>query len=217
MEYGNASATLEAHGRRILIDCGHAVYPALRRLNLVQSISHILLTHLHDDHCGSLGTLIFDMHFIRQQRPVLLLPDDGFRRQVHAYLSVYMGNPANFVDLQLIAEAGMHWIRPVDTLGCHMPGMQTYAYVFTEGNEVIAYSGDLNSPDRVFSCLSDYDPKRVTVFHEVDFHGSPAHTHYTALHAWLERYRIFGYHCDPACEPQDNRVPLVVRSPEYCW
>jgi hypothetical protein len=31
----------------------------------------------------------------------------------------------------------------------------------------------------------------------------------------LDKYRIYGYHCDPKKNKPDNRVPLVIDQPEF--
>lgn len=42
----------------ILLDCGFSVFPALRMKSYAEKISAVLLTHTHQDHCGSAVTLL---------------------------------------------------------------------------------------------------------------------------------------------------------------
>ena len=57
---GNTSAWFEMDGCLFLVDCGETVYELLmKRSNLREYRQiYVLLTHLHADHVGSLGSLI---------------------------------------------------------------------------------------------------------------------------------------------------------------
>lgn len=56
------------------------------------------------------------------------------------------------------------------------------------------------------------------VFHEVFFHFEiAAHAYYRHVMRWTDRYRLFGYHCDPQYAPADNTLPLVANHPEYLF
>ena len=57
-ECGNSSALVSFKGETILIDCGCVVYQQLCRLNLIDKIDAILITHFHDDHVGSLSSIL---------------------------------------------------------------------------------------------------------------------------------------------------------------
>src|SRR4030095_1587723 len=53
-EYGNSAALIRCNGKSILIDCGFTVFAKLKEFNLFNQIDYILITHLHNDHTGSL-------------------------------------------------------------------------------------------------------------------------------------------------------------------
>ena len=57
---GNTSAWFEADGCLFLVDCGETVYELLMKRSSLREYRqiYVLLTHLHADHVGSLGSLI---------------------------------------------------------------------------------------------------------------------------------------------------------------
>ena len=52
---GNTSFTLRANSARtLLVDCGFTVPGRLMELNEIESVTDVLITHLHADHIGGL-------------------------------------------------------------------------------------------------------------------------------------------------------------------
>lgn len=218
-EYGNSSAWIVLEGVRILIDCGNTTYAALRRAGIADDIDHILITHFHDDHVGSLCTTILHHKFLRQPacKAHILVPTWEFRDQLYEFIRFSLINPEEYVSFSLIEE--VPGLKAINTFDLHVSGMQSYGYLFEDEKEVIAYSGDLGDPNIVFDHLSrasDSKPKRV--FHEMSFVRSDGiHTYYQDLFPRLARYPLWGYHVDPRQNPADNRVPLVADSPELLF
>jgi len=78
---GNTSFTLRSEGdRTLLVDCGFTVPGRLMELNEIESITDILITHLHADHIGGLETMGFYRRFASghtgDMRPKLHLPTE---------------------------------------------------------------------------------------------------------------------------------------------
>ncbi len=65
-ELGNASVLAwdDCYQSAVLFDCGYSVFPDLRRKetkekrDIISKIDSVFISHLHDDHYGSLGTLL---------------------------------------------------------------------------------------------------------------------------------------------------------------
>ncbi|SFD01960.1 MBL fold metallo-hydrolase [Clostridium uliginosum] len=57
---GNTSAYIIRNDTLLLIDCGEDVFKKVVEKNLIDSIKniHILITHMHSDHVGSLGSFV---------------------------------------------------------------------------------------------------------------------------------------------------------------
>jgi len=218
-EYGNSSAWVVLGGARILIDCGNTTYAALRRAEIADQIDHILITHFHDDHVGSLCTTILHHKFLGQpaRKANILVPNWAFRDQLYEFIRFGLLNPEEYVSFSLLEE--MPGITSIDTFGLHVPGMQSYGYLFEDETEFVAYSGDLGDPNIVFDHLQRMPaskPKRV--FHEISFDKSDGiHTFYQDLFPRLDQYPLWGYHIDPRQNPADNHIPLVANSPELLF
>jgi glyoxylase-like metal-dependent hydrolase (beta-lactamase superfamily II) len=214
-EYGNSAAWLMWRGQRILIDCGNTVYAALRQSGLASHIDHLLVTHFHDDHVGSLcSTILHHKYFLRPERKAsLLVPSLDFQEQLYDFISFALIKPEDFVTFTLLDE--MPGIRAIDTKDLHISGMQSYGFVFEDEHEVLAYSGDLGDPNVIFGELLPHREKPTRVFHEISFEPSTGvHTSYQDLKPHLAHYDIWGYHIDPRRNPADNDIPLVAHSPE---
>ncbi|MCZ2357564.1 MAG: MBL fold metallo-hydrolase [Bacteroidia bacterium] len=216
IEQGNSSALLNVHEKTILIDCGYAVYPKLRQLNLVETIDAVLITHLHDDHVGSLTTLIFHLYFLAGRKTTVLFPDPKMYLILNDFLKNALIDPKIFVEFEELStiSGAKYW----DTFGEHLPKMQTYGYYFQERDTAIAYSGDIGTTTIVESLSKPTFeiPKNLTVFHDTSFfaHAS-AHTYYKHLEPFLTHLSIIGYHHNPAFIPSDCLLPLIHQFPEY--
>ncbi len=209
VDVGNSAALVKLNQGNLLVDCGHSVFPALVRKGLVEEVDAVLLTHFHDDHVGSLSSLIlYHQIALKKGKLTLLSPSQAFEDELRQFLTHSLINPELRVNFQLLES----WpsVRAIDTFGLHVAGMQTFGYTFSENGSSIAYSGDLGTPEPFFNALDSLDLPNLQVFHEVCFadYGS-AHTIYKQLEEYLDRYEIYGYHCDHRDKPSDIRLPLA--------
>ncbi|MEX0967720.1 MAG: MBL fold metallo-hydrolase [Bacteroidia bacterium] len=213
-EYLNSSALLTMEGRTLLIDCGHAIYPALRKANKANEVTHLLVTHTHDDHVGSLSVLILHHHYFAPKKLTLLYQDEDFLNTLKSFFSHTLGDISEYVELQPLSE--VDGITAIETTKHHVDYLRTFAFIFEENGQRIAYSGDLGDASILFEVLDKLPEKDTTVFHDIFFEKNiSTHTYYKQLEKYLNRYAIFGYHCDPRKNPQDNPIPLVQNEPEF--
>jgi ribonuclease BN (tRNA processing enzyme) len=67
---GNNGAFIKSvSGKKLfMIDCGEVTFDRLQRFGVLDGVEevHVLLTHFHPDHIGSLGTLAFYMYYKEQ-------------------------------------------------------------------------------------------------------------------------------------------------------
>lgn len=87
-----------------LFDCGYSVYAELRRQDTLKEIDlnklkYIYISHMDDDHMGSLKTLIYYMFFILKKRVHILAYADVFK-ELKAYLSDIDGYVENGVKVK---------------------------------------------------------------------------------------------------------------------
>jgi ribonuclease BN (tRNA processing enzyme) len=217
-ELGNSAALLDFKGRRILIDCGNSTYQQLRRARLSGNIDHILITHLHDDHVGSLSTFLLHCKYFlkRSHKADILVPSESFLDHLRDYIRFSIPNYEDVVSFTPLSA--LNGLTAVDTYGLHVPGMPSYGYIFEDEEDVYAYSGDLKDPHVIFKALEadHYSLKKIKVFHDMSFDPNDSvHCYYKDIIPYLEKYRIFAYHLDPRDNPADNPIPLLTDHPEY--
>jgi ribonuclease BN (tRNA processing enzyme) len=217
LEQGNSAALITLQGKTILLDCGNTVYTTLRRKNATENIDYVLLTHLHDDHAGSVSTFIFHQKFVAQQRTKILCANDAFKQELLAFLSFSQQNPQEHSDfLPLSAFPQPAKIGCIDTTDSHFKGMPTFAYYFEDDTEILVFSGDTGDANVVYNFLENYPKqgKKVRVFHEMTFFPNiAAHCFYKDLEHLAQKYETYAYHLDRKFAPSDNKIPLVADFP----
>ncbi len=211
--YGNSAAILELNGKNILIDAGFTVYPKLVEMGLWSRIRYILLTHLHNDHCGSLANiLLHHLFYGNGEKLIILYPDEAFRRQIVQFLEIQLKNVTPYADFELLTN--VPGITALNTYNRHSENFQTYSYIFEETRERLVYSGDLRDCHFLFNHLATLPALPTTVYHDVTFNPeNKGHALYLDLMLYQNRHPIFGYHCDPTQNPPDNTIPLVYHQP----
>lgn len=213
-QVGNAAATVSFRGRRLLLDCGHSVFPKLMELGIADSFDALLLTHLHDDHCGSATTFIYAQYFLAGKRPFpVIAATPAFEAELRDYFRHAFGNVDTYV--QFIQAAEIEGLTVLDTTGRHFPEMLTYGFVFEQDKQHIVFSGDIGDADFIFTELDRLGIQNATVFHDLSFHDIAPHAYYARLEPHLARHRIYGYHHNPILNPAENRIPIVHNCPEY--
>ena len=92
VEAGNTSAYLREGSRLLLLDCGESVFADLLRRGALSGVTDITvaLSHLHSDHCGSLGSLCHYCFYMLHIIPKLVLPEDAaYRADVATLLRLF--------------------------------------------------------------------------------------------------------------------------------
>jgi ribonuclease BN (tRNA processing enzyme) len=209
IDYLNSAAILTVREKCVLIDCGFTVYQTLVHKNLIHRVDYILLTHLHNDHCGSLANLLQHKLIVdKAPKPTILYPSEQFKSQVFEFLKIQVKDPDKYVEFMPLEH--FEGIQAVDTYGLHSEGMQSYAYIFEEEDNRIVYSGDLGKPDALFDKLSRIPKMNTCVYHDITFNPeNTGHTFYKKLLPYMNGVEMFGYHCDPTENPADNPIRLV--------
>jgi phosphoribosyl 1,2-cyclic phosphodiesterase len=208
IHYTNSSAIVYLHGKKYLIDCGYSVFPKLIEHKLADDIDGVMITHLHDDHVGSLGTLAFyRFHVLGKKLKVLLPPKDEYVGKFKQLVSGTIGQYDSYLDFEILNQED---IISIDTTGKHYLCMESFAYVFKNNDQIFAYSGDLGDPDFLFEELNKLNlNKNTIVFHDICFHYNPTHSLYKDLMKWQKKFQVYGYHCNPEKNPADNTIPLI--------
>lgn len=196
--FGNASAVLEAGGRRLLIDCGHTVPGRLRQLDLsLQDIEAVFISHLHGDHIYGLEEWGFRSFLQWKIRPHLLIAENlapqlwknvlsGTMAQVcdqKCTLKDYFDVTGLQVDRSFAFGPWELEIHPVR----HVPNACAYGLKVRGEGAALGFTCDsLADADPWF-----YDDTRL-VFHDctfVPYFPDTVHAHFEQLRRYPRRFR----------------------------
>jgi len=141
----------EAGTARLLLDCGPGVVHSLARLGVAwRRITHLVLTHFHNDHIGDIPFLYFALQYGTaepRRDPLTVVGPTGtrklFRRLARAFGS-HVRSPGFDVQFH---EIGMGETLELSE-GAHLSAQQvphtehSLAYRLQEGARAIGYTGD---------------------------------------------------------------------------
>ncbi|KAF1301044.1 ribonuclease Z [Enterococcus saccharolyticus] len=156
---GNNNAYIKKGTTLFMIDCGSTAFSTLKKYQLFDGIEHIyvLLTHLHADHVGSLGDLIFYGKYALGEMGVpnvtVLCPKEikvadlltlmGIPQSDYALEIFDQSSEIQTSDLQLSFTA-----VPVE----HVPYLDCFGYIFNYQNQTAYYSGDsMMIPEKILT------------------------------------------------------------------
>lgn len=199
--YGNTGAYILEGKELYLLDCGELAFDFLYEhvdLEQVEGV-YVILTHLHADHVGSLGTLIsyfyfhqgIQVHVVHPEHTVIeLLSLMGIDQKGYCYLKLLPENSAGI-------EA-----RPVEVK--HAANMRCYGYLLSDGEETVYYSGDSSEiPEEILTAFLADEIDRVYQDTSTHDEPNPSHCFYGKLEASIpvqKRNRVYCMHLDSPCE-----------------
>ena len=211
-KFGITNAYFEHKNDLYLIYCGGSAFEQLMsHLNLesYQSI-YVLLTHLHADHVGSLGTLISYEYCMWKKQVIVIYPDDTI-----VHLLSLMGIENNFYQYYPMLPEQCS-IKATPILVEHVPTMNCYGYLLTDQNEKIYYSGDSNQlPVSIKEQFLNGQIKRI--YHDTSSVESTSHCYIKRLEEAIPmelRNNIYCMHLDCDCERQLKEKGFSIVKPE---
>lgn len=136
----------------ILLDCGEKVFNKLINTNLLSDISsvHVLITHLHSDHVGSLSSLIYYCYYIKKMKINVYFPYTD-EHELKEYLSL-QGNIDNATYNLIYMPCNSYSTIELPTCNViiapkevsHDINLNCYGYYIKYLGKSIWYSGDCN-------------------------------------------------------------------------
>ena len=90
-EEGNTSAYFIEDNKLFLIDCGESVFATLKKRGLLEVEEiYVLISHLHCDHCGSLGTLGLYCKYVLNKKLQFVIPHhEEYKNQLKMLLLIH--------------------------------------------------------------------------------------------------------------------------------
>ncbi|MBQ8081000.1 MAG: MBL fold metallo-hydrolase [Clostridia bacterium] len=175
---GNNSAYIMENDRLLLIDCGETVFETLVKKGILEKAKTIdvLISHLHGDHCGSIGTLVL-YAAERLRIPLNLVPPDepAYREQIVALLRLLgcrEGMYEIILDRELTGYASFDSVRYVRT--GHAPGMLCHSFVFETPEGGVFYSADTNDVAPLQAFLREH-PTPEHIYLEAAYPAASVH------------------------------------------
>lgn len=150
----NTSAYIEDKDRLILIDCGMTVFNEVkkrfdfRKYNCID----VIITHLHNDHAGSLSQLILYLWFVYHKKVNVI----SMCNKIQEYLEI-TGTSAAKYEIKRELE-NLKFIKTA-----HTDYVDSYGFKLEIKNRIIVYTGDTNTLQPFLPYIKDIDEFYVDV------------------------------------------------------
>lgn len=179
-EYGNNSWYLVRRNKVFMIDCGSTVFNSFKEKKLDKYDSvNVIITHLHTDHIGSLGTLIEYLFYVKGSKPNIIT-DIHLRKDLRTLLSIsgIEESMYNLVTNTYENKEVYHSDIVITFLETsHVPQLQSYSLLidFWDTQKRIYYSGDANILPNPLTILNEPTLAVDHVYIDYSINGSPVH------------------------------------------
>lgn len=184
MKEGNNSAYIKEGDTFLLLDCGCLTTNRIIKSNLLDGIKniYILITHFHDDHVGSLGSLLLHCRYVLGIIPNVYFEDKQYLVNFLAMQGILEDEVYMYMTNRYIDDMNLNYSAiPTKHYEFYKPSNETvysseitktvvmtnyfkcYGYYFAKSNgerenEYAYYSGDSNSiPESIMDIFKNYD------------------------------------------------------------
>lgn len=211
---GNNGAFIKKDNVLFMIDCGSSTFERLQRAGLLEGVDtvHVLMTHTHPDHIGSLGDLIFYGYYVMGEfaKPSIQVysPNKLKVREILRLMSVKDEQYGFHVidNNGEIPDVGIEF----ETIKVkHSPELDAYAYLMNIEGESIYYSGDCS--DIPPSILDSFKRGEIDRFYQdtskLDYPGN-VHMSLRVLTELIPeelREKVFCMHLDNQFDPGEAK------------
>ncbi|GMA62668.1 MBL fold metallo-hydrolase [Alicyclobacillus fastidiosus] len=213
---GNNSAYLKNGSHLFMIDCGSANFDRILRAQLLVGVDEIavLVTHLHPDHVGSLGDLLFYSYYSvppAAQVTATVLTPKKLSHDFRALMKLMGVTDKYYRHVEIsgtyrpVGMGDVTRIEPVPVQ--HSRGLTCFGYLLDVGGKHVYYSGDANMiPTDVLEALKsgelDYMYQDTS---KADYAGN-VHLSLRQLTEFVPqqvRGRVYCMHLDPPFLPEE--------------
>lgn len=194
-EYGNNSWYFVRRNQVFMIDCGSTVFNSFKKKELDKYDSvNVIITHLHTDHVGSLGTLIEYLFYVKGLK-TNVITDIHLKKDLRTYLSIsgieenmYNLITNNYEDKEVYhSSLGITFLET-----SHVPQLQSYSLLidFWDSQKRVYYSGDFISLPDIVTIYGNGDLEVEHVYIDFSINNSPVHLSNVELLERITRWFI---------------------------
>ena len=182
-------------GRRFLVDCGASSLVAMRAQGIEpNSISAILVTHLHGDHCAGVPFFLMDaMLGSKRQQPLYIAgPPNSKARLQEMQEVLFPGSrimvpkfPVEYVELPLRQTRYVDGMAVTAYPAVHTPETTPTMLRVETGGRIVSYTGDTDWTEDILAVAENAD----VLVSECYFYDKPVkmHMNYVKLKEHLGR------------------------------
>lgn len=150
----NNSAYIEVDNKLIIIDCGFSVFNEIKKRFDLKSYNsiNIIITHLHNDHAGSLSQVILYAYYIYAKKVTVI----SKCKEIKKYLEI-TGVDDKIYNLKEDMD-NLEFIKTE-----HVKGIDSYGFKIKIKDRNILYTGDTNTLQPFMPYLNNVDEFYVDV------------------------------------------------------
>lgn len=206
----NTSAYFMMDKNLFLIDCGESVFEILFQSSVLEACNdiYIMLTHLHSDHVGSLGSIISYCYCVQNKMINIVHPEETV-----VELLDLLGIKRKFYKYHKALPQDIEGIKIESIEVKHVPDMTCYGYILEVEGSRIYYSGDAEEiPESVLAQLKSGVIDRI--YQDTSCHLNDSHLYVDNLKEVIPlkiRNKVFCMHIDSDCEERlkENGFQIV--------
>lgn len=190
----HASIHVSAPGTSLLLDCGAASLPAIKRHIGLEAIDAIAISHLHGDHFGGIPFVFDEQKWSYRKRPLTIAGPPSLRARVDLLAHGYamdtsresLGYDVGYVPLDR-TECDIAGARVAAYPVVHSPVAEPHGLRVRLAGKLIAYSGDATWTEELIALAHGAD---LFICESTHYEmPDPVHISYTVLRRNIDKLR----------------------------